>query len=154
MQYPACREGIMSLPTTNLWSSFLRESSKRSQSQESTCIIVGDESSGKRQLLNNICSTGEVDTQDSRRDIVSYKYFDVDDKDLESTTRVNAWVFDTSVFGSAYDILRNNCKSDKVFNRQQDFNLHCMCTVFITVCYCTLHYFHLIMLLVLSCSDS
>lgn len=105
----------MALAGTNLWSSFLRESSKRAQSQESTCIAVGDECSGKTQLLLRLSpSAGEPENQTFRKDIVSYKYLDVDDKDLESTTRVNVWTFDNSVFGSAYDILQSNCKSDKV----------------------------------------
>ena len=107
----------MSALDQNLWSTFLRESSKRSQSQEPTCSVVGDETSGAKQLLvKSLCgvsSEGESAVS-NRRDIVSYNYFDIDDKDLESAARVNAWILDNNIFDSAFDILKSSCKSEKV----------------------------------------
>lgn len=105
----------MTSTETNLWSSFLRESSKRTQNQESTCIIVGDEHCGKRQLSSVLCAQDDVkENSTNKNSILSYNYFDIDDKDLETTTRVNTWLFEKNIFDSAFDILKSTCKTDKV----------------------------------------
>ena len=103
----------MSSGDLNLWSTFLRESSKRTQNQESTCIFVGDEHCGKRQLASVLCGL-DTDKERVTNNIVSYNYFDIDDKDLEMTTRVNTWLFQKNIFESANEILKSTYKTDKV----------------------------------------
>jgi ATPase subunit of ABC transporter with duplicated ATPase domains len=106
----------MSNSEDNLWSSFLRESSKRSLNQEATCVIVGNSNSGKRQLVKALCSVNSADADQNakRTEMLSFNYFDIDDRYLESNARVNTWLFDNNVFGGAYDILKSSGRSDKV----------------------------------------
>lgn len=97
---------------TNIWANFLRESSKRSQNQESTCVIVGNENCGKKTIAASICGT-EI-AANTHGDIVSFSYFDVEEKDLDAATRVNMWLFNTKIFNFAPEILSTAQKNEKV----------------------------------------
>lgn len=116
----------MSSTELNLWSSFLRESSKRTQSLESTCIIVGDEHCGKRQLSSVLCGVdNSKESNASYSSVVSYNYFDIDDKDMETTARVNTWLFERNIFDSSHAVLKNACKTDKVGNVTPSYPHQC-----------------------------
>ena len=115
----------MSSTELNLWSSFLRESSKRTQSLESTCIIVGDEHCGKRQLSSVLCGVdNSKESTASYSSVVSYNYFDIDDKDMETTARVNTWLFERNIFDSSHAVLKNACKTDKVCSVTPSYRIH------------------------------
>jgi hypothetical protein len=104
----------MSSSESNIWSNFLKESSKRAQNQEATCIVLGNDSSGKKALTKAVCpNAAEWDISASRNDIVSYSFFDADDKDLEAPTRVNMWLFGSKIFDHAFDIVHQS-GADKV----------------------------------------
>jgi hypothetical protein len=99
----------------NLWTSLLQESSKRSQIPESTCIIVGDPNSGKKQLLQKICNLqSSSEGIDFQKELISYSYFDIDEGYLESISRVNVWSFDHHIFNNAFEIIGDSNKTDKV----------------------------------------
>ena len=98
-----------------LWTSILRESSKKSQTPESTCIIVGNADSGKKSLIGEICKKqGMIENRVDRKDIMSYNYFDVEEGELESAARVNVWSFDHHMFGNAFEIVGSYNFSEKV----------------------------------------
>eukprot|EP00601_Ochromonadales_sp_CCMP2298_P029142 CAMPEP_0173329490 /NCGR_PEP_ID=MMETSP1144-20121109/2740_1 /TAXON_ID=483371 /ORGANISM="non described non described, Strain CCMP2298" /LENGTH=405 /DNA_ID=CAMNT_0014274097 /DNA_START=148 /DNA_END=1366 /DNA_ORIENTATION=+ len=97
----------------NLWSSFLRESSKRTQSQDSTCVVVGSPSNGKDGLVRAICAAKGDAANIGDKELVSYSYFDIDDRYLESSARVNMWSFEEHVFDCAYEVL--NAKEQMIF---------------------------------------
>lgn len=97
----------MATSETNIWSSFLKESSKRSQNQEATVIVLGNDGSGKDQLVKALSAKAtERDTNPSSKQIASYVYFDADEKDLEVQTRVNVWAFGPKIADKAFEILQ------------------------------------------------
>lgn len=102
---------IVMASESNLWVSLLRESSKRAQIPESTCILLGDKESGKRTLMerlcNNVCKT-------EHDDILSYNYFDVEEGAFEFTSKINMWSFGESIFDKSIEILGNSNVQHKV----------------------------------------
>ena len=104
----------MTATETNIWSSFLKESSKRSQNQESSCLLFGDDACGKRHLTHTLCAnSSEVEASVNHQDVVSYSYFDVEDKDVEAPTRVNMWLFGSKIVNHAFDIVYHS-RTEKV----------------------------------------
>jgi GTPase SAR1 family protein len=96
----------MSASETNIWSSFLKASSKRSQNQEAAVLVVGHPSAGKGQLVQALCSSSaeKVDVAAGKQ-AVSYTYFDAEEKDLEAQTRINVWALGTKIIDKAFEIL-------------------------------------------------
>lgn len=109
---------------TALWSNFLISSSKRSQNLEANCVIVGPNSSGKRQLAraftsgtnseNHSATNGTNNNRDNSNSPIFYDYFDVDDKEMESSGRVNMWVFDEFLAAKMHEIYHHSKRANKV----------------------------------------
>jgi GTPase SAR1 family protein len=92
--------------TANLWSSLLKESSKRSKLPEATCIFVGDQNVGKNATIEKICAqTENKDLVGRIKDIISYNFIDLDEgsSDAESVTRINVWSFSSKTFDGCFE---------------------------------------------------
>src|SRR5687768_17439352 len=113
----------MSAEGVNLWTSLLRDSAKRIQAPESTCILVGDAASGKKSLLDVLCKYHEKksDGETDKKSILHFNYYDVEEGDLETSSRVNIWSFNHNMFSSGYEIIGKSNHSNKVIMTK----LHC-----------------------------
>jgi hypothetical protein len=96
----------------NLWSTLLKESSKRVKAPDATCIIFGDHDSGKSTLLNKLGGDsilGGEGNSSTIRDIISYTYIDVDEEflDSDSVSRINLWsISDKSFAGCIENVIK------------------------------------------------
>eukprot|EP01038_Epipyxis_sp_PR26KG_P005039 gene5039-7030_t len=105
----------MSVPVegeNNLWSDLLRDSSKRSQNPEATCLFLGDASCGKVELIEKICSMtnrnqSDQNLNENTKEILTFNYFEVDDGLLESTSRINIYVVGDQLFRFTPELLVN-----------------------------------------------
>ena len=102
----------------NLWSTLLKESSKRFKAPEATCIFLGDTDIGKSTLLNKIGgSTVEPDANGRMiKDIISYAFIDVDEGilDSESVSRINLWSISNKTFEGCIENVVRPGKSERV----------------------------------------
>lgn len=95
----------------NLWVSLLRESSKRSIVSESSCVLLGEKESGKRTLMERLCSNPCKTDND---DILSYNYFDVEEGAYEFSSKINMWSFSESIFEKSSEIIGTGNIQQKV----------------------------------------
>jgi Dynein light intermediate chain (DLIC) len=103
----------------NLWSTLLKESSKRFKAPEATCIFLGDIDVGKNTLLNKIVGSSayEVDgTGRYTKEIISYSFIDVDEGllDSDSLSRINMWSISNRTFESSIDLIAKSDKAHRV----------------------------------------
>ena len=93
-----------------LWSSLLRESSKRTKGIEGVCVFVGDSGCGKSHLIEKLC-VQETKNQTSitrvDKEIISYNTFEIDEaiSNVEVSPRVGVWSFSDKCFNNALDIV-------------------------------------------------
>lgn len=107
------------LVVTNLWESFLRESSKRAHIPESTCIIVGDSFSGKKSMLASLAALSE--DANSYHEIAKYNFFEIEESYFEGgTAKVGLWAMDEMLFDESQKIFEISQLLDKVIEK----NLH------------------------------
>lgn len=103
----------------NLWSTLLKESSKRFKAPEATCIFLSDIDVGKRTLLVKIVGSSdyEVDVNERHtKEIISYSYIDVDEGllDSDSLSRINMWSISSRTFESSIDLITKSDKGHRV----------------------------------------
>lgn len=127
----------------NLWTSLLRESSKRSKVlTDSKVLIVGDPECGKSSLLEKLCTTSNTLTPNSSssmlnndnsllsmangmhknfpKTFVDYNFLEVDESlildggENVTTTPINVWSFDPQSYGGQFDFANGLNKQDKV----------------------------------------
>ena len=103
----------------NLWSTLLKESSKRFKAPEATCVFLGNANIGKRSLLSKIgeCPAFEADGNGRViKDISSYTYMDVDEGllDSDSLSRINLWSVSEKTFEGCIEKVIRPKKSDRV----------------------------------------
>jgi predicted ATPase len=104
--------------SANLWSSLLKESSKRSKLPDSTCVFVGDKSVGKNAIIEKICAqTESTDAVGRIKDLISYNYIDLDDgsSDAELMARINVWSFSSRTFNDCFEHVLRPKKGDRVW---------------------------------------
>lgn len=104
--------------TAELWTTLLRESSKRCAASHAACIVLGDTDVGKSTLLGKITSNsthestsgketsnGQFGTNHKVKDVFSYGYLDVEEGflDSSSTSRVNFWGISNATFGGCIE---------------------------------------------------
>lgn len=103
----------------NLWSSLLKESSKRFKAPEATCVFLGDIDIGKKTLLKKIVGNSTIDDDGADRvikDIVSYTFIDVEEGmlDSDSLSRINLWSISNRTFEGCLDQVIQSGKSERV----------------------------------------
>lgn len=110
----------------NLWSSLLKESSKRFKAPEATCVFLGDIDIGKKTLLKKIVGNSTIDDDGSDRvikDILSYTFIDVEEGilDSDSLSRINLWSISNRTFEGCLDHVIQSGKSERVgvFSRRE-----------------------------------
>ncbi len=101
----------------NLWTTLLRESSKKVITPDTTIIVVGNKTAGKKHLIDKLSGhtikTKPLDIEN----ILTYSFFDVDESLSERISRINVWSFgeSTRVFEKAAEIISNKSSvSDRV----------------------------------------
>ena len=99
----------------NLWSTLLRESSKRFKAPEATCIFCGDRGIGKSSLVSMIGGNSNYDVDGNGgiiKDIISYAFLDVDEGvlDSDSVSKINVWSINNKTFDNC---MQNVIKPDK-----------------------------------------
>lgn len=107
------------LEAINLWSTLLKESSKRVKAPDSVCIIFGDHDSGKSSLLNKLggdSTLGGERNSSTVRDIISYTYIDVDEEflDSDSVSRINLWSISDKTFAGCIENVIKPGESERV----------------------------------------
>ena len=109
----------------DLWSSLLKESSKRFKYPDATCILLGDVDCGKTKLVENLCSSSnskdklQSSTSDSNvKEILSYSFFEVDESmaTAETPSRIGVWSINDKCFDQALHtaVRPSKSKSEKV----------------------------------------
>ena len=103
----------------NLWSTLLKESSKRFKAPEATCVFLGNANIGKRTLMAKIGECPGFDLESNSRvikDIVSYTYMDVDEGllDSDSLSRINLWSVSDKNFEDCIDKVIKPRKFERV----------------------------------------
>ena len=101
--------------TAGIWSSLLKESSKRSSMavDKAACIIVGENDAGKSTLLGKLTSNSTSNVNETIRkqgnrvvkDVLSYGYLDVEEGLLDASylSRVNFWTMSNETFAGCID---------------------------------------------------
>jgi septin family protein len=101
----------------NLWSTLLKESSKRPKQLQATCVLAGDIGSGKNSLLNKVCNNKSL-SNNNGNEIISYNYLDLSDEglseDIENVSRINIWTISDKSFDQSFDVLVNPKITDSV----------------------------------------
>lgn len=104
----------------NLWSTLLKESSKRFKAPEATCVFLGDTGIGKSSLVQRIGGSSNFDSGSNGRiisDILSYAFIDVDEGILnsESVSRINLWSIGDKTFeGCLENVVKPGKSSERV----------------------------------------
>lgn len=103
----------------HLWSTLLKESSKRFKAPEATCIFLGDIDVGKNTLLSKIVSSSAYEDDGNGRytkEIISYSFIDVDEGllDSDSLSRINMWSISNRTFESSIDLIAKSDKAHRV----------------------------------------
>lgn len=117
---------------TDIWGSFLANTSKRVQNEHGTCVMIGDKQSGKTDLLLKLCADknlsmqaeeeeeGELAVKNelalAQKELLSYDYFYIDDDDdTTDDSRVNVWCFNDHMFEHGFDIVGKDAMKDERF---------------------------------------
>lgn len=112
------QEAVNATEQPNLWSTLLKESSKRFKAPEATCVFLGNANIGKRTLMGKIGECPGFDLESSRviKDIVSYTYMDVDEGllDSDSLSRINLWSVSDKNFEDCIDKVIKSRKLERV----------------------------------------
>lgn len=103
----------------NLWSTLLKESSKRFKAPEATCIFLGNVDVGKNTLLNKVVGSSANDVEGNGRytkEIISYTFIDVDEGllDSDSLSRINMWSISNRTFESCIDLIVKSDRAHRV----------------------------------------
>ena len=104
----------------NLWSTLLKESSKRFKAPEATCVFFGDSGIGKSSLVQKIGGSSNFDNGGYGRtisDILSYAFIDIDEGILnsESVPRINLWSISDKTFeGCLENVVKPGKSSERV----------------------------------------
>ena len=117
----------------NLWTSLLRESSKRSRVlPDSKVFVCGDSGCGKSTLLDKVCNPSHTyasnfannNADDLGKKFVEYNYLELDDSMVSdsndgtgialSSSPVHMWAYDVRAFGNNFDYMQSITKQDKV----------------------------------------
>ena len=96
---------------TTLWSSLLRESSKKFKVPQAACVVIGDVDVGKRKLVDNMCNSNKLsnnqlnmNANDIKTDIVSYNYLDYEEYDNDtSVSKIHIWTLGLQTFDKAFE---------------------------------------------------
>lgn len=89
----------------SLWLKLLTQSSTRTITPESTCIVLGDNGSGKRSLVSSLCKSDTSEHSLSWLEIATYNFFEVDDPAFQSPTKINLWAIDERLIKYTSDLL-------------------------------------------------
>ena len=105
----------MGTKTDNLWSSLLRETSKKPKALHLSCCILGDCIASKKKIIDVLCPNSSVELFGQTSDLVeSYGYID-NDESLESETgTANVWSFNEAYFDSAKELQFENNSNQRV----------------------------------------
>ena len=104
----------------DLWTSLLRESSKRSKyHNDSICIFLGDSDCGKTKLIDTLCTNNNVKDSSANeyvsKEILSYNYFDIEDNSsLDIPSKLGIWSISDKCFNHALETVVNPTKTNKV----------------------------------------
>ena len=107
---------------TTLWSSLLRESSKKFKVPQAACVVIGDVDVGKRKLVDNMCNSNKLSnnqqnmtTNNIKTDIVSYNYLDYEEYDNDtSVSKIHMWTLGLQTFDKAFEILVSPKKIERI----------------------------------------
>jgi len=107
---------------TTLWSSLLRESSKKFKVPQAACVVIGDVDVGKSKLVDNMCNSNKLsnnqlnmNANDINTDIVSYNYLDYEEYDNDtSVSKIHIWTLGLQTFDKAFEILLNPKKNERI----------------------------------------
>lgn len=105
--------------TLNLWSTLLKESSKRIKAPEATCIILGDHDTGKSTLLSKLGGNSILGAEGNGsiiKEIISYTFIDVDEEflDPDSASRINLWSISNKTFKGCMENVIKPGESEQV----------------------------------------
>jgi GTPase SAR1 family protein len=103
----------------NLWSSLLKESSKRVKAPDATCIILGDYDSGKSTLLSKLGGESILGAEVNSsiiKEILLYTFIDVDEEffDSDSVSRINLWSISDKTFTGCIENVIKPGESERV----------------------------------------
>jgi GTPase SAR1 family protein len=105
---------------TDLWSSLLRESSKRSNYPEGTVLFLGDSYCGKTKLVEQLCTHDSKDIHSQSeyvaKEILSYNFFEIDESFSNSdiSSKIGIWSIGDKCFDHAIEMVINAVKQNKV----------------------------------------
>ena len=106
---------------TNIWTNFLNESSKKSINPEAVCLLLGDSTVNKKNIIKSMHEVGTLTTSstamvhkdqlsnmvdDNHDSILSYTYFDVEDRNIERTVKLHFWCFEQLLFDDSLSLLK------------------------------------------------
>lgn len=107
----------MSTSSENLWSTLLRECSKRSRFADAHCIFVGESMCGKSALVDKICHEDQnLIALHSPNEFVGYDYFDVEEglSDSDLASKINVWSLNENFFENPLETFIQPSKNEKV----------------------------------------
>jgi hypothetical protein len=106
--------------SSNLWSSLLQESSKRTKHPDSIAIFLGDSECGKTKLVERLCISDNKELLSNSeyvsKEIMSYNFLDIDDAFTsgEMPSKVGIWSISDKCFDNAIETVTKLSKSEKV----------------------------------------
>lgn len=109
----------MDEPNSNLWETILRESSKRARLPEGTVLFIGENSSGKNDLIEKLTSADSKQSNRAKSEILTYSFFHAMDPDegsvdVETVTRINLWSLGDQALYGASDLVLDPVKLERV----------------------------------------
>eukprot|EP01039_Chlorochromonas_danica_P007059 gene7059-7807_t len=92
----------------NLWLKLLNQTSKRSSTLESTCIVVGDRDVGKTCFVDALAQQPHSPSTDQPSlDLINYNFVDLEDSSIGVPSKINLWQVDQRTLSFADDLLQH-----------------------------------------------
>ena len=104
----------------NLWSSLLRESSKKTKYSDALTVFLGNSDCGKTKLVDKLCAhpskENNVDVEYVSKEIVSYNFFETDESlsDTDLHSKVGIWSISDKCFDNALNTVVTPANTDRV----------------------------------------